>query len=583
MTPEQIDGTPASPSNVGTPPFGAGRWLFLTVLGLWGIGVAQPFFSLIGENPTFFVAHRSGPGHIVALTLLVYLAPPAAIFAAAWIVARLRPSLVSPLIPIGVGALAGLAVSATVWRGTDMTNPQALALWGGLSALGALLVWRYDPVRQLTRALGFISVVFPVLFLFASPVGDLLFGGPADAAEVQANTETPVALLVFDEFSLVAMMDPTGGIDRARLPNFARLADTSTWYRDTVAVSPQTLEAIPAIVTGRFDPDGSTPAPTAANYPVNLFTILDQTHQVDAWETVTRLCPPDTCTQVAGADFGLLVQDSRIVILNQLLPPWVVQRHLPTINDQWANFEQPRATRPRDVPAGESWDFPWDDLRQNHPAQFRELTARIGWIDGPVFWYEHVSLPHNPYIHRPDGSPNGVPDIAWLDNQVWPADEHERGVLMHAMQVEFVDRLLGEFLDSVEASGRFDELLLIVLADHGVGLRAGLPARDLAPATAAELLRVPMFVKYPGQRTGRIDDRRAETVDVFPTIADVLEFHGSIDVTGASLLEPPIEDRRRVHEPPAGQFDESVERFASIVPPGISAEVSFDIFMAGGS
>jgi hypothetical protein len=46
---------------------------------------------------------------------------------------------------------------------------------------------------------------------------------------------------------------------------------------------------------------------------------------------------------------------------------------------------------------------------------------------------------------------------------------------------------------------------------------------------------VPLFVKYPGQRRGRIDARDAQTIDIVPTIADVLGVKVPWRLDGASL------------------------------------------------
>ena len=53
---------------------------------------------------------------------------------------------------------------------------------------------------------------------------------PAFSAAASA-AKPPVAMMVFDEFSLGIMMTADGHIDRGRFPNFAGLADRSTWYR----------------------------------------------------------------------------------------------------------------------------------------------------------------------------------------------------------------------------------------------------------------------------------------------------------------------------------------------------------------
>ncbi len=47
---------------------------------------------------------------------------------------------------------------------------------------------------------------------------------------------------------------------------------------------------------------------------------------------------------------------------------------------------------------------------------------------------------------------------------------------------------------------------------------------------------MPLFVKYPGQDGGEIDDRPAHTVDILPTIADVVGVEPPWEVDGISLL-----------------------------------------------
>ena len=44
----------------------------------------------------------------------------------------------------------------------------------------------------------------------------------------------------------------------------------------------------------------------------------------------------------------------------------------------------------------------------------------------------------------------------------------------------------------------------------------------VSKANVADIASVPMFVKYPGGARRGVDDRFARTVDLIPTIADVL-------------------------------------------------------------
>jgi hypothetical protein len=97
--------------------------------------------------------------------------------------------------------------------------------------------------------------------------------------------------------------------------------------------------------------------------------------------------------------------------------------------------------------------------------------------------------------------------------------------------------------DRMKSEGIYDEALLLVVADHGITIAPGVEnQRLITPDTVGTIAAVPMFVKYPadtaGAEPGTIDDVRAETVDLIPTIADVIGAHLPWNVDGLSLLDP---------------------------------------------
>jgi hypothetical protein len=92
----------------------------------------------------------------------------------------------------------------------------------------------------------------------------------------------------------------------------------------------------------------------------------------------------------------------------------------------------------------------------------------------------------------------------------------------------------------------------VVTADHGAAFENGQPLRGVSEANADSVLWVPLLVKPPGQTTGRIDDRAASTIDVLPTIADVIGLDLPDGTDGQSLLGPDTgtggADQRRVYD-----------------------------------
>jgi len=63
------------------------------------------------------------------------------------------------------------------------------------------------------------------------------------------STGAPIVMVVFDEFADTALLNAKHQIDRERNPNFAALADDSTWYRNASSVADMTPRAVPGIVS----------------------------------------------------------------------------------------------------------------------------------------------------------------------------------------------------------------------------------------------------------------------------------------------------------------------------------------------
>jgi arylsulfatase A-like enzyme len=92
---------------------------------------------------------------------------------------------------------------------------------------------------------------------------------------------------------------------------------------------------------------------------------------------------------------------------------------------------------------------------------------------------------------------------------------------------------VGKLLADLEAAGRYDNALVILTSDHGEelfehgGFSHGYSLHD-------EVLHVPLFVKLPGQKEGRVVETAVSTMDITPTILDVLGLAGP-PVDGSSL------------------------------------------------
>ena len=115
-----------------------------------------------------------------------------------------------------------------------------------------------------------------------------------------------VVMFVFDELPTVALLDGRGQIDAELYPNFARVAAMSTWYRNNTSVASFTMQAVPAILTGRLS--SSSSADRADDE--NLFTLLAGSYEMHVQEQITRLCPDEVCPEATGGGLGPLLGDA---------------------------------------------------------------------------------------------------------------------------------------------------------------------------------------------------------------------------------------------------------------------------------
>jgi hypothetical protein len=515
---------------------------------LTGLALAQPLFSLLGENPTFFVAHGAGRAEVIAFALLAVVVPAAALTGIVLLVRALSPRAGSVVMAGVVGLLGAIAVLAAVEAANDANGvAYAVALLLGAVLLG-LAYHRLAAVRSFVTILGPAPLVFVVLFLFFSPTSDLVLADePGALAAPQAATD-PVVVVLFDELPLGALLDARGEIDRARFPSFARLAASSTWYPNATSVSAWTHLAVPSVLTGTL-PDQTKP-PVAGEYPRSLFTLLGEDYDLKVSEQVTSLCPDSLCP--ADLRTATFVKDTGVVALHQLLPDDLAERWLPSISGRWTDF-----AGDADDPDLAEWQA--ENAGREHESDFGRFVDSLETEEPRTLWYHHEMVVHMPYRFLPDGTAyeGGIPGSLggewtdWLKDPLGTVNAQQRFML----QLRYADRLLGALLDTLEEREVFRDALVAVVADHGVsfepgGQRRGVtqldasgervprPVEEMAGASADEVMPVPLFVRYPGQAEGAVDERQAQTIDLLPTIVDALDIEVPEDwrFDGRSLL-----------------------------------------------
>jgi sulfatase-like protein len=490
---------------------------------LSALALAQPVLDILGKNPAFFAVRGSTGRQIVVFAIAITLGVPAVLLLVELLARAVSPRLADALHLLFVAALAALFALLALTRTEALTDGAAIAAAAAFGVLAAAAYRSAAVARSFLTVLAPVPLVFLALFVFNTPVSDLVFEAqPAARAAAPVTSRTPVVLIVFDEFTTSSLMDRRERIDAVRFPSFASLAGDSTWFRSATTAYWLSEVAVPTVFSG-LEPDADR-LPIASKYPNSIFTLLGESYRVRAIETLTRLCPRDVCGETQDAQThavpntaSSLASDVGTVYLHLLLPEPYVDR-VPPIDDSWGNFGRDAGAR-EDVQRGSSGAL---DPCGRNVCRFAELIDRD---PRPTLYVLHALLPHVPYVYIPSGRRYAVDSrlLRGLDNgywqETWPALQ---GYQRYLLQLGYTDRALGLILRRLRETGVYDRALLIVTADHGVGFRLGSQRRVPLAANLDEIAFVPLFVKLPGQRTARIDDAPARNLDVVPTIARVL-------------------------------------------------------------
>ena len=449
----------------------------LHIFVLWSFAVAQPLFDLLSRNAEFFVARRSEPSDVMLLILLAGVLPPACLVLMIGILRWLgRWALVfqafqrwtvNLLLPVLIAAIALPALSrlsASPGGGTVLVAAAALI------AVLATIGYRHFPaVRTFVSMLSPVLLLFPGLFVFASPVFHVIFPSQAPfSSDVKVASTTPVVMVIFDELPVTALMDEQRRIDAVRYPHFAALAQTATWFRNTTTVADTTLIAVPAILSGIY-PDRFR-LPRATDYPDNLFTLFGGSYDLKAFETFTQLCPEHLCGSgmlrpiPRKTRLTSLLLDVSIVYCHLLLPE-DLRSGLPTISQDWMNFAGNMAAPPGEAEKhSRIRKWLWEDLvsiepPHNRPHKFFRFLDTIRPSERPTLYYLHINLPHPPFIWLPSGK-NYLFEYELIGlssgREEWHQDKLAalQGYQRHLLQIGFVDRLLGQLLKRLQI-GRF--------------------------------------------------------------------------------------------------------------------------------
>lgn len=174
----------------------------------------------------------------------------------------------------------------------------------------------------------------------------------------------------------------------------------------------------------------------------------------------------------------------------------------------------------------------------------REIENRAESITEPFFFWCHFMDPHAPYQpHIGTGSEyiqgsQAIDIYNKIDMTSEAADfsEYEMQMLrdLYRGEVEYVDESIGDMVEFFENTFRNRELLIVFVSDHGeeLGEHGNI---GHGPRFYDSNIHVPCFITQRGDGPQCDMDKTLSTVDILPSIADLIDYDKDIDTDGESF------------------------------------------------
>lgn len=270
--------------------------------------------------------------------------------------------------------------------------------------------------------------------------------------------------------------------DKAQTPNLKAIAQDGIWFEDAVTPVPLTLPAHCSLLTGL--------------YPIQ-HGVRNNYNFALSGEAITL---PELFLESGYSTAGII---SSILITRRE----GIGQGFDYFDDQFTPDEykalQPLVERKaeRVIASATTW-------LQSHLAEQKPK---------PFFLFLHFYDPHMIY------QPPAPFDTLYTEN---PYDG----------ELAYVDACIGQLMGFVKERKLYDDLLIVIVGDHGEGLRDhGDPTHGLF--LYEEAVRIPLIVKLPkdpNRLVGKSNPQSAGLIDVMPTLIDLCGL-GKTDTSGISL------------------------------------------------
>ena len=360
-------------------------------------------------------------------------------------------------------------------------------------ALTAVIVWSWcHPRLQLPRRLAVGAAIFsPLTAIMAwqlwsypewhTPPEPPKFPQPA-------RTASPVFVFICDEWSYTRSTE--GGELLPLFKNLRAFAGGATSFDRALSPGPRTDVSIPRLLWSRTDDliitPGQTWWPAAAG--------RTPTRDVPSLFADARSHGYNTALLGFYLPYRRMLGDQVDSISSFLEHPKAATfaaklnanslRNIAFFHDPFSRKLATRLEQSVLPNSREAFSRHWEII--NRRLQ-RDTLGLIAQSPPNTFSFIHLPLPHCPWVFNPDGTYAGP----------YRGERMSHDVEGYAKHLAYLDAVLGQFLDALRRSGKYDDALIAFTSDHSWRLDYTFDGRL---QDSEEVRHVPLLLKLPGQR-----------------------------------------------------------------------------------
>jgi arylsulfatase A-like enzyme len=181
----------------------------------------------------------------------------------------------------------------------------------------------------------------------------------------------------------------------------------------------------------------------------------------------------------------------------------------------------------------------WDQQNTRRSDDTTRIVLRkLKKTSGPFLLWVHYWDPHDPLqIPEPSFMPPEE-ELFEMENGKFVLEGGQKVMKrpaksLYAAEIRYMDAQIGRLIAYLKESGRYDNTIIAVIADHGQGLGDhGWAAHRIL---YQEQIRVPLIVRAPGAEQKPSVSELVRSVDVAPTLLDYAGIEAPEGMSGRSL------------------------------------------------